>query len=158
MKIALKNIKTELSKQVAFLEKKGKLLEARCLTQRTNYDLEMMQETGVCSGIENYSSHLEFRKQGVPPFTLLDYLKKIDKRFLTIIDETHIAIPQLHAMYNTDKARKNVLIEHGFRLPTARDNRPLSFEEFENKVWQVIYSSATPGPHEIAKSKRQMAL
>ncbi|MDP2951090.1 MAG: excinuclease ABC subunit UvrB [bacterium] len=157
MKIALKNIKTELAEQVAFLEKKGKLLEAQRLTQRTNYDLEMMQETGICSGIENYSSHLEFRKPKEPPFTLLDYFKKVDKNFLTIIDESHIAIPQLHAMYNTDKARKNVLIEHGFRLPSALDNRPLSFEEFEGKVGQIIYSSATPGPHEIAKSKEQKA-
>jgi len=124
------------------------------LEQRTNYDLEMLKETGYCHGIENYSRHLEFREPGEPPFTLLDYFPE---DFLIFIDESHMTVPQLHAMYNTDCSRKKTLIEYGFRLPSALDNRPLSFGEFEKKVKQVIFVSATPGSYEISKIKKQKA-
>jgi len=134
------------------------------LEQRTNYDLEMLKESGYCHGIENYSRHLEFREPGKAPFTLLDYLSFSEHsdassnhsdRFLVFIDESHMTIPQLRAMYNTDKARKEVLVEHGFRLPSAFDNRPLNFSEFEKKATQVIYVSATPGPYEMSKIKNR---
>lgn len=152
LKIALENIKTELKERLQELKKQGKILEAERLKQRTEYDLEMLRETGYCHGIENYSRHLEFREAGAPPFTLLDYFPE---DFLCIIDESHIAIPQLRAMYNTDRSRKEVLVEHGFRLPSAFDNRPLSFEEFERKVKKIIYSSATPGPYETKKAGKK---
>jgi len=156
LNIALENIKGELQKRLKELKSQNKLLEAQRLEQRTNYDLEMMGETGYCHGIENYSRHLEFRNPGDPPFTLLDYFSE---DFLVFIDESHMTIPQLHAMYNTDRARKEVLIEHGFRLPSALDNRPLSFEEFENKInqdAQIIYVSATPGPYEKKVGKKHI--
>ncbi len=149
--IALENIKGELQEKLKELKKQNKLLEAQRLEQRTNYDLEMLKQAGYCHGVENYSRHLEFREPGSPPFTLLDYF---GTGYLVIIDESHMTIPQLHAMYNTDGARKNVLIEHGFRLQSALDNRPLSFKEFEKKAEQVIYVSATPGPYEIQKISR----
>jgi excinuclease ABC subunit B len=123
-------------------------LECQRLEQRTHYDLEMLKESGYCHGIENYSRHLEFRGPGQPPFTLLDYFPD---DFLCVIDESHLAMPQLKGMFNTDRARKKVLIEHGFRLPSALDNRPLGFAEFEKKVSPVIYVSATPGPYELRK-------
>ena len=149
LKIALANIQKDLQKRVQELTKQNKLLEAQRLTQRTNYDLEMIRETGYCHGIENYSRYFEFREPGSAPFTLLDYFIGSGKNnFLTIIDESHITIPQLNAMYNTDKARKNILIEYGFRLPSCLDNRPLKFEEFTEKINQVIYVSATPGRYE----------
>jgi len=144
LKISIENIKTELKERLKELGP----LEAQRLEQRTNYDLEMISSSGACAGIENYSRHLEFREKGQPPFTLLDYFPE---DFLCIIDESHMTLPQLRAMYNTDRARKRALIEHGFRLPSALDNRPLSFEETEKKLKQVIYSSATPSWYEKDK-------
>ncbi|MFH1780867.1 MAG: excinuclease ABC subunit UvrB [Candidatus Nealsonbacteria bacterium] len=152
LEIATANIRLELQNQLKALKKQGKLLEAQRLEKRTNYDMEMLQETGYCYGIENYSSHLEFRKPQEPPFALLGYYPK---DFLTIIDESHMTVPQLHAMYNTDKARKESLIAYGFRLPSALDNRPLKFEEFEKSVNQTIFVSATPGPYEQQKSGKR---
>lgn len=149
VKIAMKNIKQELKERLNDLRQMGKLLEAQRLEQRTNYDIEMIQELGYCSGIENYSRHLTLRKEGSQPFTLMDFFPD---DFLTIIDESHATIPQIHAMYNGDRSRKNVLVEHGFRLPSAFDNRPLKFNEFENKLNQAVFVSATPSDYEIEKS------
>lgn len=149
--IAIENIKLELQEYLKKLRKGKKLLEAQRLKQRTNFDLEMMEETGFCHGIENYSRHLEFRKPGSPPYTLIDYY---NKDFLIFIDESHQTLPQIHAMANQDRARKNTLIEYGFRLPSAIDNRPLTFGEFENKIKQVVYVSATPGEEEKSKIKK----
>ncbi|CAM3531526.1 excinuclease ABC subunit UvrB [Marinicrinis lubricantis] len=145
MKVAIKNIERELEERLAELRDKGKLLEAQRLEQRTRYDIEMMLEMGFCSGIENYSGPLTFRERGATPYTLFDFFPD---DFLVVIDESHVTLPQIRAMYNGDQARKNVLVEHGFRLPSALDNRPLKFEEFERKVNQIIYVSATPGPYE----------
>jgi len=152
LKFSIENIKMEMKKRLKKLKKERKLLEAQRLEQRTNYDLEMLKETGFCNGIENYSRHLEFRKPGEPPFTLLDYFPK---DFLVFIDESHQTIPQLRAMANQDKARKKTLIEHGFRLPSAVDNRPLKFEEFEPKTNQIIYASATPAREERNKAGKK---
>ena len=147
--IAIENIKLELEKQLKKLKKEKKLLETQRLEQRTNYDLEMLKESGFCYGIENYSRHLEFRKPGEPPFTLLDYFRHSHySDYILFIDESHQTLPQLHAMANQDKARKKTLIEYGFRLPSAIDNRPLTFEEFEKRTEKVIYVSATPGQEE----------
>ena len=146
LQMALKNIERELEERLAELRAAGKLLEAQRLEQRTRYDLEMLREMGFCSGIENYSGPLTFRERGAPPYTLLDYFPD---DFLVVIDESHMTIPQLRAMYNGDRSRKEVLVEYGFRLPSALDNRPLKFEEFEQKVKQAIYISATPGPYEL---------
>ena len=146
MQLALKNIERELEERLAELRAQGKLLEAQRLEQRTRYDLEMMREMGFCSGIENYSGPLTFRERGSTPYTLLDYFPD---DMLVIIDESHMTLPQIRGMYNGDRARKEVLVEHGFRLPSALDNRPLKFEEFEQKVKQAIYVSATPGPYEL---------
>ncbi|GGN93001.1 excinuclease ABC subunit UvrB [Saccharibacillus kuerlensis] len=146
MKIAIKNIERELEERLAVFHEQGKLLEAQRLEQRTRYDIEMMKEVGFCSGIENYSGPLTFRERGATPFTLLDYFPD---DMLIVIDESHVTLPQIRAMYNGDQARKNVLVDHGFRLPSALDNRPLKFEEFEEKANQLIYVSATPGPYEI---------
>jgi excinuclease ABC subunit B len=146
MKRAIVNIERELEERLAELQGQGKLLEAQRLEQRTRYDLEMMQEMGFCSGIENYSGPLTFRERGVTPYTLLDYFPE---DMLFIIDESHQTLPQIRAMYNGDRARKEVLVEHGFRLPSALDNRPLRFEEFEQKITQMLYVSATPGPYEM---------
>lgn len=146
MKIALVNIERELEERLAELREAGKLLEAQRLEQRTRYDLEMMAEMGFCSGIENYSGPLTFRERGATPYTLLDFFPD---DFLVVIDESHVTLPQIRAMYNGDQARKTVLVEHGFRLPSAKDNRPLKFEEFEQKAKQLIYVSATPGPYEL---------
>ena len=145
LKIAIENIRAELTERLKELKKEGKDLEAQRVERRTNYDLEMLGETGYCHGIENYSRHLEFREPGAPPFSLLSYFPK---DYLTFIDESHMTIPQLHAMYNTDLSRKNVLIEHGFRLKSARDNRPLNFKEVEERLSQQVFVSATPGPYE----------
>ncbi len=146
MKLALVNIERELEERLAELRAAGKLLEAQRLEQRTRYDLEMMAEMGFCSGIENYSGPLTFRERGSMPYTLFDFFPD---DFLVVIDESHVTLPQIRAMYNGDRARKEVLVEHGFRLPSALDNRPLKFEEFEQKAKQLIYVSATPGPYEL---------
>ncbi|MFC5591735.1 excinuclease ABC subunit UvrB [Sporosarcina soli] len=143
---AIENIEAELEEQLKVLRSQDKLLEAQRLEQRTRYDLEMMREMGFCSGIENYSRHLTLRPAGATPYTLLDYFPD---DFLIVIDESHVSIPQIRGMFNGDQARKNVLVEHGFRLPSALDNRPLTFEEFEGHVKEAIYVSATPGPYEI---------
>jgi len=150
--IAIENIKLELQDQIKKLKKEKKLLEAQRLEQRTRYDLEMLQETGFCHGVENYSRHLEFRKPGDPPFTLSDYFPR---DFLLFIDESHQTLSQLHAMANQDRARKKTLIEYGFRLPSAIDNRPLTFEEFEKKINQVVYVSATPSDEERKKAGKK---
>jgi excinuclease ABC subunit B len=149
MKLAIANIEKELEERLAELREQGKLLEAQRLEQRTRYDLEMMREMGFCSGIENYSRHLALRPPGSTPYTLLDYFPD---DFLIIIDESHVTLPQLRGMYNGDRARKQVLVDHGFRLPSALDNRPLTFDEFEQKINQIIYVSATPGPYELEHS------
>lgn len=146
MQIAIGNIERELEEQLEKLRGADKLLEAQRLEQRTNYDLEMMREMGFCSGIENYSRHLTLREAGATPYTLLDYFPD---DFLLVVDESHVSLPQVRGMYNGDQARKSVLVEHGFRLPSALDNRPLKFEEFEDRVHQAIYVSATPGPYEL---------
>ncbi|MDQ0892005.1 excinuclease ABC subunit B [Paenibacillus sp. V4I9] len=146
MKRALVNIERELEDRLAVLKEQGKLLEAQRLEQRTRYDMEMMQEMGFCNGIENYSGPLTFRERGATPYTLMDYFPE---DMLFMVDESHATLPQIRAMYNGDKARKEVLVDHGFRLPSALDNRPLRFEEFEEKISQVLYISATPGPYEL---------
>lgn len=146
MKRALVNIERELEERLAELKEQGKLLEAQRLEQRTRYDMEMMQEMGFCSGIENYSGPLTFRERGATPYTLIDYFPD---DMLFMVDESHVSLPQIRAMYNGDRARKEVLVDHGFRLPSALDNRPLRFEEFEEKVNQILYISATPGPYEL---------
>ncbi|MDC2865486.1 excinuclease ABC subunit UvrB [Bacillus sp. BP-3] len=149
MKVAIENIEKELEERLKELNDNGKLLEAQRIEQRTRYDLEMMREMGFCSGIENYSRHLTLRPAGSTPYTLLDYFPK---DFLIVMDESHVSVPQVRAMYNGDKARKQVLVDHGFRLPSALDNRPLMFEEFQEKTNQVVYVSATPGPYELEHS------
>ncbi|MEK4173686.1 excinuclease ABC subunit UvrB [Lysinibacillus sp. FSL L8-0312] len=146
MRKAIENIEKELEERLALLRAEDKLLEAQRLEQRTRYDLEMMREMGFCSGIENYSRHLTLRGAGATPYTLLDYFPD---DFLLVVDESHVTLPQVRGMYNGDQARKGVLVEHGFRLPSALDNRPLRFEEYESRVHQAIYVSATPGPYEL---------
>jgi excinuclease ABC subunit B len=146
---AIEGIEAELEERLAFLERKGKLLEAQRLRMRTNYDLEMMREVGFCSGIENYSMHLDGRSPGEAPYTLLDYFPD---DYLTIIDESHVTIPQIGGQYEGDRSRKEVLIEHGFRLPSAADNRPLRFDEWLERANQVIFLSATPSDFEISHS------
>ncbi|OJT59813.1 excinuclease ABC subunit UvrB [Bacillus licheniformis] len=146
MKKAIINIEEELEERLKALREEGKLLEAQRLEQRTRYDLEMMREMGFCSGIENYSRHLTLRPAGSTPYTLLDYFPD---DFLMVIDESHVTIPQIRGMYNGDQARKQVLVDHGFRLPSALDNRPLRFEEFEKHIHNIVYVSATPGPYEL---------
>jgi len=148
---AIANIEAELEERLAYFRSQGKLLEAQRLEQRTRYDLEMIQEMGFCQGIENYSRHLALRPPGSRPDTLIDYFPK---DFLVVVDESHVTLPQIRGMYNGDRARKTVLVEHGFRLPSALDNRPLTFEEFEALVPQAIYVSATPGPYEQEHSAR----
>ncbi|WP_163536480.1 excinuclease ABC subunit UvrB [Gracilibacillus sp. YIM 98692] len=146
LKLAMQNIRKELDDQLAKFRDEDKLLEAQRLEQRTNYDLEMMEEMGFCSGIENYSRHLTLRESGSTPYTLLDYFPDDS---LIVIDESHVSLPQIRGMFNGDQARKQVLVDHGFRLPSALDNRPLTFGEFEKKANQLIYVSATPGPYEL---------
>ena len=146
---AMGNIRKELDERVAELRSQDRLLEAQRLSQRTLFDLEMMAELGYCNGIENYSRHLSGRAQGAPPPTLIDYFPK---DFLMVIDESHQTVPQVHGMWGGDRSRKETLVEYGFRLPSAIDNRPLSFEEFESKLSQIIYVSATPGPYELEKT------
>lgn len=148
---AIKLIERDLEIRVKELREQGKLLEAQRLLQRTNYDIEMMREIGYCTGIENYSRYMDGRKPGEPPYTLLDYFPE---DFLMFIDESHVTIPQIRAMYAGDRSRKDSLVEYGFRLPAAYDNRPLTFEEFESRINQVIYVSATPAEYELSKSSR----
>jgi excinuclease ABC subunit B len=147
---ALRGIEKELEERIAFFKKRGNLIEAERIEERTLYDLDMLREFGYCPGIENYSLYLSRRRPGEPPYTLLDYYPK---DFLTIIDESHVSVPQIGGMYFGDRSRKQTLIEHGFRLPSALDNRPLNFSEFEERVGQVLYVSATPGPFELKKTK-----
>jgi excinuclease ABC subunit B len=149
LEVAIKTIEAELMQVKPALEQKGQLLEAQRLYQRTMFDLEMLRETGHCHGIENYSRHLSGRKPGEPPPTLIDYLPK---DVLMVIDESHQSVPQVRGMYHGDQQRKKTLVEYGFRLPSALDNRPLNFEEFEGRLGQVIYVSATPGPYELQKA------
>ncbi|MBI1984947.1 MAG: excinuclease ABC subunit UvrB [Candidatus Wildermuthbacteria bacterium] len=151
LKVAIANIRLELQESLEKLKQENKLLEMQRLEQRTNFDLEMMQESGYCHGIENYSRHLEFRNQGDPPFTLIDYFPK---DFLAFVDESHQTLPQIRAMAVQDRARKEMLVRHGFRLASAIDNRPLRYEEFEKKTPQKIYVSATPGEEETEKAGR----
>jgi excinuclease ABC subunit B len=146
LKKAIANIEVELEERLQELHEQGKLLEAQRLEQRTRYDIEMMAEMGFCSGIENYSRHLTLREAGATPYTLIDFFPE---DFLLIMDESHVTLPQVRGMYNGDRARKQVLVDHGFRLPSALDNRPLQFEEFEKKMNQAVYVSATPGPYEL---------
>lgn len=153
LKVAIERIEKELEERLKELRDENKLLEAQRLEQRTNYDLEMMREMGFCSGIENYSVHLTLRPLASTPYTLLDYF---GDDWLVMIDESHVTLPQVRGMYNGDRARKQVLVDHGFRLPSALDNRPLKFEEFEEKTKQLVYVSATPGPYEIEHTDKMV--
>ncbi|WP_404468908.1 excinuclease ABC subunit UvrB [Sutcliffiella horikoshii] len=153
MKKAIVNIQAELEERLEELREAGKLLEAQRLEQRTRYDLEMMAEMGFCSGIENYSRHLTLRPAGSTPYTLMDFFPE---DFLLVIDESHVTLPQIRGMFNGDQARKQVLVDHGFRLPSAKDNRPLRFEEFEKKTAQLVYVSATPGPYELEHTPKMV--
>src|SRR4029079_18077041 len=146
---AVETIKAELSGWEVLLEQQGRLLEAQRVHQRTLFDLEMVKEVGYCHGIENYSRHFTGRLPGQPPPTLLDYFSR---DYLMFIDESHQTVPQLHGMYHGDRSRKENLVEYGFRMPSALDNRPLTFEEFEHRLNQMVYVSATPGPYELTKS------
>ncbi len=150
MERAIGTIQEELKERVKYFKDNGKLLEAQRIEERTNFDIEMMKETGFCQGIENYSRHISGREPGSPPFTLFDYFPK---DFLLLIDESHATIPQVRAMYNGDRARKETLVNYGFRLPSAFDNRPLKFNEFEERINQVVFVSATPGDYELEHSK-----
>ena len=149
IKIAVENIREELKERLEYFKKENKLLEYQRLSERTNYDLEMLLETGSCRGIENYSRHLALKEPGATPTTLIDFFPK---DFLLIVDESHVTLPQVRGMYNGDQARKQVLVDYGFRLPSAKDNRPLKFEEFSEKINQVICVSATPGDYELEKA------
>ncbi|MCL5973232.1 MULTISPECIES: excinuclease ABC subunit UvrB [Ferrimicrobium] len=151
LKSAIAGIEDELGEQLRYFESHGKLLEAQRLKMRTEFDLEMLAEVGFCSGIENYSRHLDGRSQGQPPFTLLDYFPE---DYLLIIDESHVSVPQLRGQYAGDRSRKETLVEHGFRLPSAMDNRPLRFDEFYERINQAIFLSATPAPYELSQSSR----
>src|SRR4029077_12224913 len=150
LEAATKVIEQELANQLAFFQSKGKLLEAQRLDQRTRFDLEMMREMGFCHGIENYSRHLTGRAPGARPACLIDYFPK---DFLLLVDESHVSLPQVNGMYAGDRSRKQTLVDYGFRLPSALDNRPLKFSEFEDLVPQTIYISATPGPYELNKTQ-----
>ena len=150
LKKAIENIKKELEERLEYFKNNNKLIEFQRINERTNYDIEMLQETGFCRGVENYSRHLALKESGATPTTLMDFF---GDDYLLVIDESHVTIPQVRAMYNGDQARKNVLVDYGFRLPSAKDNRPLTFEEFEKKIDNVIFVSATPGDYEITKNK-----
>lgn len=151
LETAIENIEIELSQRLEELRKEDQLLEAQRLEQRTNYDIEMMREMGYCSGIENYSRFMDGREVGEAPYTLLDFFPK---DFLIVADESHVSLPQIRGMYNGDRARKQMLVDHGFRLPSALDNRPLRLEEFEEHVNQIVYVSATPGPYEMKRTDK----
>jgi excinuclease ABC subunit B len=155
LKLAIPQIKEELKVQIAHFKKAGKDLEAHRLEQRVSFDIEMLLETGYCSGIENYSRYIENREPGSPPSTLVDYFPD---GWLLFIDESHITLPQVRGMFNGDQARKETLVDYGFRLPAAKDNRPLTFEEFNNRINQAVYVSATPADYEINLSKRNAAV
>ena len=148
---AISGIEEELQERLALLESEQRLLEAQRLRMRTQYDLEMMQEMGFCNGIENYSRHIDGREAGERPYTLLDFFPD---DYLMVLDESHVAVPQLHGQYEGDRSRKEVLIEHGFRLPSAADNRPLRFDEWREMVNQVVFLSATPGPTSWSTRRR----
>jgi excinuclease ABC subunit B len=148
LKLAIQNIKKELNEQLEYFEKEGKLLEYQRLKERTNYDLEMLSETGTCRGVENYSRQIALKQPGETPTTLIDFF---NNDFLLVVDESHVTLPQVRGMFNGDQARKKVLVDYGFRLPSAMDNRPLKFEEFESKIDQMICISATPGDYELDK-------
>jgi excinuclease ABC subunit B len=151
MKDAIGNIEKELEERLALFKEQGKFLEAQRLEQRTRYDLEMLKEVGYSSGIENYSRHLDGREPGTHPWTMIDFLPS---DYLLIIDESHMSVPQIRGMYNGDRSRKETLVEYGFRLPSALDNRPLKFDEFEKVMGYTIYTSATPGPYELGKAEQ----
>ncbi len=151
LKESIQDIETELEERIRFFRAQGKLLEAQRIEQRARYDLEMLKEVGYCSGIENYSRHLDRRAPGTPPWTLIDFFPS---EYLLVLDESHMTVPQIRGMYNGDRARKEVLVEYGFRLPSALDNRPLKFEEFEQRMGYTIYTSATPGPYELARAEQ----
>jgi len=153
LKLAVVNIKKELEERLEEFKKQNKLLEHQRLMERTNYDIEMLSETGVCRGVENYSRHLALKSPGETPTTLIDFF---GEDYLLVIDESHVTVPQVRGMFNGDQARKQVLVDYGFRLPSAMDNRPLRFSEFENKISQVVYVSATPGDYELEKSGGQV--
>ncbi|MEU8270495.1 excinuclease ABC subunit UvrB [Sphaerisporangium sp. NPDC049002] len=153
MERAISGIETELAQSLATMEKQGKLLEAQRLRMRTTYDIEMMRQVGTCSGIENYSRHIDGREAGTAPNTLLDYFPE---DFLLVLDESHQSVPQIGAMYEGDASRKRTLVDHGFRLPSAMDNRPLKWEEFLDRIGQTVYLSATPGPYELGRSKGEV--
>ena len=148
LKIAVENIKKELEERLEYFKQNNKLLEYQRLKERTNYDIEMLSETGFCRGVENYSRHIALKQEGETPTTLIDFFKN---NFLLVIDESHVTLPQVRGMYNGDRARKQSLVDYGFRLPSALDNRPLKFEEFEKKLDKIIYVSATPGDYELEK-------
>lgn len=154
LKIAVKNIKEELNERLEYFKEHNKLIEEQRLRERTNYDMEMLLETGFCRGIENYSRHIALKKEGETPTTLMDFFPK---DYLLVIDESHVTLPQVRGMFNGDRARKQNLVDYGFRLPSALDNRPLRFEEFEKKINQVIYVSATPGDYELEKVNGKVA-
>lgn len=149
MEKALLDIEAELEQRLAYFRQNERLLEAQRLEQRTRYDLEMLREVGTCAGIENYSRHIDQRAEGTPPWTLIDFMPS---RYLLVLDESHMMVPQLRGMYNGDRARKDTLVDYGFRLPSAKDNRPLKFHEFENMMGITMYTSATPGPYEMEKA------
>lgn len=151
--LACENIKEELFSRVKYFNEQGKLLEAERLTQRTFHDLEALKEFGICSGIENYSRHIDQRKEGQTPYCIFDYF---EDDFLLVVDESHVSLPQIRGMYNGDRSRKETLVEYGFRLPSALDNRPLKFDEFENKIHQAIFVSATPGDYELEKVNNEV--
>jgi excinuclease ABC subunit B len=151
LKAAISDIETELEERIQFFKSQGKLLEAQRIEQRARYDLEMLREVGYCSGIENYSRHLDRRSPGTHPWTLIDFLPN---EYLLVLDESHMTIPQIRGMYNGDRSRKETLVEFGFRLPSAMDNRPLKFNEFENVMGYTIYTSATPGPYEMERANQ----
>ncbi|HKY52824.1 MAG TPA: excinuclease ABC subunit UvrB, partial [Anaerolineales bacterium] len=151
LKDAIRNIEGELEERLAYFKETGKHLEAQRLEQRTRYDLEMLKEVGYCSGIENYSRHLDHRAPGTHPWTMIDFLPN---DYLLVIDESHMTVPQVRGMYNGDRSRKETLVEYGFRLPSALDNRPLKFDEFEDVMGHTIYTSATPGPYEMQRAEQ----
>ena len=153
LKLAVKSIRNELNDRLQYFKENNKLLEFQRLEQRTNYDLEMLSETGFCKGIENYSRHFTLKKEGEAPTTLIDFFPK---DFLLVVDESHVTLPQVRAMYNGDRMRKQTLVDYGFRLPSALDNRPLKFNEFEDKINQVIYVSATPGDYELERTNNKV--
>ena len=151
MEVAIAKIQREMEEQVRFFEAEGKLIEAQRIRQRTEYDVEMLREMGYTSGVENYSRHMDGRSEGEPPYTLLDFFPE---DFLIMIDESHVTLPQIHAMYGGDRSRKVSLVDNGFRLPSAFDNRPLTFEEFAARVNQIVYVSATPGKYEMQQAQQ----